>query len=127
MATLHVQASFEHVAGGVLTVALLGLLLALATWWLFSRAALASLTSAFKGMERAHAQAETAGKARSTFLATMSHEIRTPMNGVLLYTIQLATALGIDPIAAARAKLKLNELKYLVDRARGSSRKYDEL
>lgn len=46
---------------------------------------------------------------------------------VLLYLIQLSTALGIDPIAAAQTKLKLNELKYPIDRARGNSRKYDEL
>src|SRR5487761_2591698 len=46
---------------------------------------------------------------------------------VLLYLIQLANALGIDPIAADQAKLKLNELKYPVDRARGNSKKYDEL
>ena len=46
---------------------------------------------------------------------------------VLLYLVQLATALGLDPIAAAQAKLKLNEKKYPVDRARGNSRKYDEL
>ena len=46
---------------------------------------------------------------------------------VLLYLIQLTSALGIDPIAAAKAKLKLNEVKYPIDRARGSSRKYDEL
>lgn len=46
---------------------------------------------------------------------------------VLLYLIQLASALGVDPIAAATAKLKLNELKYPVDLARGNSKKYDEL
>ncbi|MDE2274841.1 MAG: nucleotide pyrophosphohydrolase [Burkholderiales bacterium] len=46
---------------------------------------------------------------------------------VLLYLIQLAGALGIDPIAAARAKLSLNAQKYPVDLARGSSKKYDEL
>lgn len=46
---------------------------------------------------------------------------------VLLYLIQLTSALGIDPIAAAQAKLKLNELKYPIDRARGNSKKYDEL
>ena len=46
---------------------------------------------------------------------------------VLLYLIQLASALGIDPIAAAQAKLQLNALKYPVDRARGHSRKYDAL
>jgi NTP pyrophosphatase (non-canonical NTP hydrolase) len=45
---------------------------------------------------------------------------------VLLYLIQLASALSIDPIAAAQAKLRLNALKYPVDRARGSSKKYDE-
>ena len=46
---------------------------------------------------------------------------------VLLYLIQLASALRVDPIAAAQAKLKLNELKYPVDRAHGNSKKYDEL
>ena len=46
---------------------------------------------------------------------------------VLLYLIQLASALGIDPIAAAQAKLKLNAQKYPADLARGSSKKYDEL
>ncbi|MBL8859564.1 MAG: nucleotide pyrophosphohydrolase [Planctomycetes bacterium] len=46
---------------------------------------------------------------------------------VLLYLIQLASALDIDPIAAAQAKLKHNALKYPIDRARGSSKKYDEL
>ncbi|MDM0015092.1 nucleotide pyrophosphohydrolase [Variovorax sp. J22P168] len=46
---------------------------------------------------------------------------------VLLYLVQLASALGIDPIAAAQAKLQLNDLKYPVDQARGSSKKYNEL
>ena len=46
---------------------------------------------------------------------------------VLLYLIQLTSALGIDPIAAAQTKLKLNEVKYPVDLARGNSKKYDEL
>ncbi len=46
---------------------------------------------------------------------------------VMLYLIQLSTALGIDPIAAAQAKLKLNALKYPADKARGSSKKYDQL
>ena len=46
---------------------------------------------------------------------------------VLLYLVQLASALGIDPIAAAQAKLILNAQKYPADLARGSSKKYDEL
>ncbi len=45
---------------------------------------------------------------------------------VLLYLIQLSASLGIDPVAAARAKLAMNALKYPVDKARGHSRKYDE-
>jgi NTP pyrophosphatase (non-canonical NTP hydrolase) len=54
-------------------------------------------------------------------------EVAAEMADVLLYLIQLSTALGVDPIAAAQAKLNLNELKYPVDRARGSSKKYNEL
>jgi NTP pyrophosphatase (non-canonical NTP hydrolase) len=46
---------------------------------------------------------------------------------VLLYLIQLATALGIDPIAAAQAKLKINAVKYPAVKARGNSKKYDQL
>ena len=46
---------------------------------------------------------------------------------VLLYLLQLADALGIDPIEAAQAKLAANAVKYPVDRARGTSKKYDEL
>jgi dCTP diphosphatase len=46
---------------------------------------------------------------------------------VLLYLVQLGNVLGIDPVAEAQAKLKLNETRYPVDRARGNSRKRDEL
>ena len=46
---------------------------------------------------------------------------------VLLYLLQLSTALGVDLVAAAQAKLKANALKYPVHLARGSSKKYDEL
>jgi len=53
--------------------------------------------------------------------------VGTELADVLLYLIQLAMALGLDPIAAAQSKLKLNELKYPVDRARGNYKKYDEL
>ena len=46
---------------------------------------------------------------------------------VLLYLLQLSTALGVDLVAAAQAKLKANAMKYPVHLAKGSSKKYDEL
>ena len=46
---------------------------------------------------------------------------------VLIYLVRLADKLGIDPVAAARAKLVENARKYPVDKARGSARKYNEL
>jgi dCTP diphosphatase len=47
------------------------------------------------------------------------------MADVLLYLVQLGNALGIDPVAAAEAKLKLNETRFPVESARGNSRKHD--
>jgi NTP pyrophosphatase (non-canonical NTP hydrolase) len=46
---------------------------------------------------------------------------------VLLYLIRLADLLRVDLAAAADAKLAANSRKYPVHKARGSSRKYDEL
>ena len=46
---------------------------------------------------------------------------------VLLYLIRLGDQLGIDPIAAARRKIVENAKKYPADKARGSSKKYNEL
>lgn len=53
--------------------------------------------------------------------------VAAEMADVLLYLIQLSTALDVDLITAAHAKLKVNKLRYPVDRARGNSKKYDEL
>ena len=52
---------------------------------------------------RAKADAETANRAKSTFLSTMSHEIRTPMNAILGYT-QLMLR---DPNLGTEAKANL--------------------
>ena len=49
------------------------------------------------------------------------------MADVLLYLIRISDKLGIDPIAAANAKIQLNGEKYPVDKARGNSKKYTEL
>ena len=46
---------------------------------------------------------------------------------VLLYLIQLSSALGIDLVGAARSKLDANEQRYPVESSRGNSKKHDEL
>lgn len=46
---------------------------------------------------------------------------------VLLYLIRISDKLNIDLIAAAKAKMVVNAVKYPVAKARGSSRKYTEL
>ncbi len=52
--------------------------------------------------------------------------VRFEMADVLLYLIRLSDKLGVDLIAAAKAKILLNATKYPVDKARGSSKKYTE-
>ena len=46
---------------------------------------------------------------------------------VLLYLVRLADRLDVDLAAAARAKIVRNGAKYPVEKARGSSRKYDQI
>lgn len=41
---------------------------------------------------------------------------------VLHYLVQLSNVLGIDPVEAAQAKIKLNAQKYPVDKAKGTQR-----
>jgi dCTP diphosphatase len=56
-------------------------------------------------------------------LRAVSHEAAD----VLLYLIRIADKLNIDLVAAAKEKIVLNAQKYPVERARGSSKKYDEI
>jgi NTP pyrophosphatase (non-canonical NTP hydrolase) len=46
---------------------------------------------------------------------------------VLLYLTRLADVLDIDPVAAARRKIRINARKYPVARAKGHARKYNAL
>ncbi len=55
------------------------------------------------------------------------NEVRAEVADVLLYLIRISDKLGIDLVAAANDKIKLNAEKYPVEKARGSSRKYTAL
>ncbi|HCX87354.1 MAG TPA: nucleotide pyrophosphohydrolase [Gammaproteobacteria bacterium] len=46
---------------------------------------------------------------------------------VLIYTLRLASRLGLDIEQAAWAKLEKNRQKYPADKARGNAKKYTEL
>ena len=54
-------------------------------------------------------------------------EVELEVADVLIFLVELADRLGIDPLAAAEKKLALNAQKYPVEKARGNARKYDQL
>ena len=54
-------------------------------------------------------------------------EIAMEIGDTLLYLLLLADALGIDPIEAAAAKMKINAERYPVATSFGKSAKYDKL
>lgn len=53
--------------------------------------------------------------------------IAEEMADVLLYLVQLADRLDIDILAAATEKLRINALKYPVEKSRGTNKKYTDL
>lgn len=53
--------------------------------------------------------------------------VKEELADVLIYLVNLADQLEIDLLAAARAKIELNEKKYPVAKAKGNALKYSEL
>ena len=68
-----------------------------ALWFAGSIADVSHEWLAREAIMRAAFEAETASRAKSTFLATMSHEIRTPMNGIIGMTGLLLDS-GLDRV-----------------------------
>jgi dCTP diphosphatase len=59
--------------------------------------------------------------------ADVAAAIRQEAADVLLLLVQFANVAGIDLMAAAQAKLALNEVRYPIDKSRGVATKYDKL
>lgn len=59
--------------------------------------------------------------------ATQKRAVASEIADVLLYLTRLADLLDIDPIAAARRKIRVNARKYPVARSKGHARKYNAL
>lgn len=54
-------------------------------------------------------------------------KLKEEIGDVLIYLIRLADKLGIDPLEAAREKIKTNVQKYPVEKAKGKHTKYNKL
>ena len=53
-------------------------------------------------------------------------ELRQEIGDVMIYLIELADKLGIDPVEAAKAKVEINGQKYPADLVKGKASKYTE-
>lgn len=60
-------------------------------------------------------------------IETRRDDIEQEMADIAIYLIEMADNLGIDLIAAIHRKMDINERKYPVAKAKGSSAKYTEL
>ena len=56
-----------------------------------------------------------------------TNKIREEIGDVMIYLARLADRLGIDPVQAAEEKMRINEKKYPVEKAKGLATKYTEL
>jgi NTP pyrophosphatase (non-canonical NTP hydrolase) len=69
---------------------------------------------------------EEASKGAATDPRT-AQSVKDELADVLLYLVRLSSVLGVDLDSAVRDKLVTNGLKYPVETARGSSKKYTEI
>ena len=53
-------------------------------------------------------------------------EVQNEVGDIFLYLLRFCDVVGIDPIAAASNKMKLNAEKYPIHKSRGNSKKYSE-
>jgi dCTP diphosphatase len=53
-------------------------------------------------------------------------QVRHEIADVLIYLVRLADRLGVDPLAAAAEKVRINQQKYPADRVRGKAKKYTQ-
>ena len=53
-------------------------------------------------------------------------EVREEIADVMIFLINLSDKLGIDPLEAAKEKIKINNKKYPVSIVKGKSQKYTE-
>jgi NTP pyrophosphatase (non-canonical NTP hydrolase) len=58
--------------------------------------------------------------------AERRERVRLELADVFIYLLRISDRLGIDLLAAADAKIVLNERKYPAERVRGDARKYTE-
>ena len=64
---------------------------------------------------------------RDEVSAEKRNDVAMEIADVLLYLVRLADRLHIDPIVAARDKMRINAERYPADKAFGKSSKYTEL
>jgi NTP pyrophosphatase (non-canonical NTP hydrolase) len=69
---------------------------------------------------------EEASKGAATDPRT-AQNVKDELADVLLYLVRLSSVLGVDLDSAVRDKLVTNGLKYPVETARSSSKKYTEI
>jgi len=53
--------------------------------------------------------------------------IKEEIGDVMIYLTRLADRLGIDPVQAAEDKMRINEKKYPIEKAKGIAVKYTDL
>ncbi len=59
--------------------------------------------------------------------AVSLYKVKEELADVFLYAFMLADKYGLDVVQICESKLRINEVKYPVDKARGLAKKYSEL